>query len=113
LPVLGCNLWSGASRIATPRRAVFADTDFVGTDGTLGGRYASAKALADTVAAQWTGKGRTATWCCRRRTLLQVDTALIEALHMRLRNRHRDQRTIEPPDAWTGFASARKPAPIS
>src|SRR5258708_33163010 len=51
----GCNLWSG--RETDRERAVcrFCDTDFTGLDGTLGGRYASADELADTLAAQVTG----------------------------------------------------------
>ena len=46
---------AAASRIAPRATCRFCDTDFVGTDGTLGGRYASAAELADTIAAQWTG----------------------------------------------------------
>ena len=52
----GCNLWSGREQDRGTATCQFCDTDFVGTDGTLGGRYASADALADTIAAQWTGR---------------------------------------------------------
>jgi organic radical activating enzyme len=51
----GCNLWSGREQDRPHATCRFCDTDFVGTDGTLGGRYGSADQLADTVAAQWTG----------------------------------------------------------
>src|SRR6185295_2720335 len=51
----GCNLWSGREQDRATATCKFCDTDFVGTDGTLGGRYASADELADTIAAQWTG----------------------------------------------------------
>ncbi len=51
----GCNLWSGREEDRASAICRFCDTDFVGTDGTLGGRYASADDLADTVARQWTG----------------------------------------------------------
>ena len=51
----GCNLWSGREQDRPSAICQFCDTDFVGTDGTLGGRYASAEELADTIAAQWTG----------------------------------------------------------
>ena len=51
----GCNLWSGREADRQDATCKFCDTDFVGTDGTLGGRYASASELAETIAAQWTG----------------------------------------------------------
>src|SRR5207302_9033926 len=51
----GCNLWSGREQDRATATCRFCDTDFVGTDGTLGGRYASAAELANTIAAQWTG----------------------------------------------------------
>src|SRR5260370_2946795 len=51
----GCNLWTGREQDRATATCQFCDTDFVGTDGTLGGRYASAEHLADTIAAQWPG----------------------------------------------------------
>ncbi|HEV7385045.1 MAG TPA: 7-carboxy-7-deazaguanine synthase [Phenylobacterium sp.] len=78
----GCNLWSGREQDRATATCQFCDTDFVGTDGTLGGRYASAEALADTIAAQWTGAAENRyTVLTGGEPLLQVDTALIEALH--------------------------------
>src|SRR3981081_3939092 len=51
----GCNLWSGGDQDPATGTCWFGVPDFVGTDGPLGGRYASAAELADTQAAQWTG----------------------------------------------------------
>ena len=80
----GCNLWSGREADRASATCRFCDTDFVGTDGTLGNRYVSAEELADTVARQWTGDD------CNRyvvltggEPLLQVDAPLIAALHAR------------------------------
>jgi 7-carboxy-7-deazaguanine synthase len=79
----GCNLWSG--READRELAVcrFCDTDFVGTDGTGGGRFPDAAALAAAVAAQWPigAGGRPYVVCTGGEPLLQLDTPLIEALH--------------------------------
>jgi 7-carboxy-7-deazaguanine synthase (Cx14CxxC type) len=49
----GCNLWSGREEDRETAVCRFCDTDFVGTDGTLGGKYASAQALAAVVASEW------------------------------------------------------------
>ena len=78
----GCNLWSGREQDRTAAVCRFCDTDFVGTDGTLGGRYATADELAGTIAAQWTG-GEADRYVVLTggEPLLQVDTVLIEALH--------------------------------
>jgi 7-carboxy-7-deazaguanine synthase (Cx14CxxC type) len=78
----GCNLWSGREADRLEATCKFCDTDFVGTDGTLGGRYGSAAELADTIAAQWraTAANRYVV-LTGGEPLLQVDTALIEALH--------------------------------
>jgi 7-carboxy-7-deazaguanine synthase len=80
----GCNLWSGREQDRESAVCRFCDTDFVGVDGTLGGRYASAGELADTIAAQWRGNDvdRYAV-LTGGEPLLQLDGALIEALHAR------------------------------
>jgi len=80
----GCNLWSGREQDRSSAICKFCDTDFVGTDGTLGGRYGSADQLADTVAAQWTGANANRyVVLTGGEPLLQVDTPLIDALHAR------------------------------
>ncbi len=79
----GCNLWSGREEDRAEAVCQFCDTDFVGMDGTAGGRYADAAALADTIAAHWPGGGRPFVVCTGGEPLLQLDEALIEALHAR------------------------------
>jgi 7-carboxy-7-deazaguanine synthase len=80
----GCNLWSGREQDRSAAICKFCDTDFVGLDGTLGGRYATASELADTIAAQWTGGGSGRyTILTGGEPLLQVDDALVAALHAR------------------------------
>ncbi|MGY3135265.1 7-carboxy-7-deazaguanine synthase [Bradyrhizobium sp. USDA 4501] len=78
----GCNLWSGREQDRAGAVCKFCDTDFVGTDGTLGGRFATAQELAGTIAAQWTG-GEADRYVVLTggEPLLQVDAALIDALH--------------------------------
>jgi 7-carboxy-7-deazaguanine synthase (Cx14CxxC type) len=79
----GCNLWSGREADRAQAVCRFCDTDFVGTDGTLGGKYESAEALAAQIAAQWpaTDTGERFTVLTGGEPLLQVDVALIDALH--------------------------------
>jgi 7-carboxy-7-deazaguanine synthase len=79
----GCNLWTGREQDRATATCRFCDTDFVGTDGTLGGRYAGARELADTIAAQWTGEGNRYVVLTGGEPLLQVDVGLIDALHAR------------------------------
>ncbi len=78
----GCNLWSGREADRDQAACRFCDTDFVGTDGTLGGKYPSAPALAEVVAAQWPAHAAPGLVVLTGgEPLLQVDTALIQALH--------------------------------
>ena len=79
----GCNLWSGREQDRATATCQFCDTDFVGTDGTLGGRYISADDLADTIAAQWIGPADRYAVLTGGEPLLQLDTALLDALHAR------------------------------
>jgi 7-carboxy-7-deazaguanine synthase len=80
----GCNLWSGREADRAGATCKFCDTDFVGTDGTLGGRYASAAELARTIAAQWTAStDNRYVVLTGGEPLLQVDAALVDALHAR------------------------------
>jgi len=79
----GCNLWSGREQDRADASCTFCDTDFVGLDGTLGGRYADAGALADTIVGEWPGGGRPLVVCTGGEPLLQLDAPLIAALHAR------------------------------
>ena len=75
----GCNLWTG--REGDRERAIcrFCDTDFIGTDGEGGGRFATAAALADAVAQAWTGTtvGRYVVFTGGEPTL-QLDAAVVD-----------------------------------
>ncbi len=79
----GCNLWSGREQDRATAVCKFCDTDFVGTDGTLGGKFAGADILADQIAAQWPTPDRAHRFVVMTggEPLLQVDVALIDALH--------------------------------
>ncbi len=79
----GCNLWSGLERDRATAQCTFCDTDFIGTDGPGGGRYADAAALADAVATLWPGGGKPYVVCTGGEPLLQLDEALVQALHER------------------------------
>ena len=81
----GCNLWSGREQDRATAVCRFCDTDFVGTDGTLGGKFKNADALADQIQAQWPAGDRTHRFVVMTggEPLLQVDGALIAALHAR------------------------------
>jgi len=95
----GCNLWSGREQDRAAATCQFCDTDFVGTDGTLGGRYGDADALADTIAAQWSGSGHRYVVLTGGEPLLQLDAALIAALHARgFTIAVETNGTIVPPD---------------
>jgi len=77
----GCNLWTGLERDRAAAICDFCDTDFVGTDGPGGGRFAGGEALAEAVAAQWAGSGGVPyVICTGGEPLLQLDTALVAAL---------------------------------
>jgi 7-carboxy-7-deazaguanine synthase (Cx14CxxC type) len=80
----GCNLWSGREADRGSAVCRFCDTDFVGTDGTAGGKYISADRLADRIASFWpTDHEHRLVVMTGGEPLLQLDTALIEALHAR------------------------------
>jgi 7-carboxy-7-deazaguanine synthase (Cx14CxxC type) len=79
----GCNLWTGLEKDRAAAVCKFCDTDFVGTDGTGGGKFADAAGLAGAVAAQWPQAvgGKPYVVCTGGEPLLQLDTPLIDALH--------------------------------
>lgn len=79
----GCNLWSGLERDRGEAVCRFCDTDFVGTDGVGGGKFATAAALARAVFSRWPEHeaGKPYVVCTGGEPLLQLDKALIAALH--------------------------------
>ena len=79
----GCNLWSGLERDRASAVCQFCDTDFVGVDGTGGGKFATPTALADAVLALWpeADTDHRLVVCTGGEPLLQIDTPLIDALH--------------------------------
>jgi 7-carboxy-7-deazaguanine synthase len=81
----GCNLWSGREQDRAGATCSFCDTDFVGTDGPGGGRFATADALAAAVASRWPSGagGRPLVVCTGGEPLLQLDAAAVAALHGR------------------------------
>lgn len=80
----GCNLWSGREADRASAQCHFCDTDFVGTDGIGGGRFATADELADQIERSW-GEGTDERFAVITggEPMLQLDSALIEALHRR------------------------------
>ena len=96
----GCNLWSGREEDRAGAACDFCDTDFVGTDGPGGGRFATAAALADAIARQWPrgDEKRRFVVCTGGEPLLQLDAAAVEALHVRgFRVAIETNGTVEPP----------------
>lgn len=83
----GCNLWTGREEDRAGAICSFCDTDFVGTNGPGGGKFKTACALAEAVAKFWPAQhwfapARPLVVCTGGEPLLQLDTALIEALHL-------------------------------
>ncbi|RDE05755.1 7-carboxy-7-deazaguanine synthase [Sphingomonas aracearum] len=78
----GCNLWSGREEDRARAVCRFCDTDFVGTDGLGGGRFADAAALVAAVVGFW-GEGEAERFVVLTggEPMLQVDDALVETLH--------------------------------
>lgn len=81
----GCNLWSGREADRASAVCRFCDTDFVGTDGPGGGKFATPQALADAVRAAWDAGagagGKPLVVCTGGEPLLQLDAPAIDALH--------------------------------
>ncbi len=81
----GCNLWSGREKDRADAVCRFCDTDFVGTDGPGGGRFATADELARAVEAAWPEASQAHRFvvCTGGEPLLQLDAILVDALHAR------------------------------
>ena len=79
----GCNLWTGREEHRSIAVCQFCDTDFVGTDGPGGGKFADAETLAKACRAAWRGNSGTPPFVVLTggEPMLQVDEALISALH--------------------------------
>ncbi len=80
----GCNLWSGREQDRATAPCHFCDTDFVGTDGEGGGKFADADSLAERALATWGAEeGARLVVITGGEPMLQLDPALIDALHDR------------------------------
>ena len=80
----GCNLWSGREQDRATAQCNFCDTDFVGTDGEGGGKFADAETLAAHVERLWRGgEEERLVVITGGEPMLQLDEALIDALHER------------------------------
>ena len=81
----GCNLWSGREEDRARAICDFCDTDFVGTDGPGGGKFATADDLADAVERTWPAGARAdrLAVCTGGEPALQLDAPLVAALHAR------------------------------
>ena len=95
----GCNLWTGREDDRADAVCKFCDTDFVGTDGEGGGKFKTAELLADEIEKHWgdTPSHRFVV-LTGGEPLLQVDPALVAALHARLFTIAVETNgTVEPP----------------
>lgn len=83
----GCNLWSGREEDRSSAVCQFCDTDFVGSDGAGGGKFASASELANAIENAWTstsaGPQQRYVVFTGGEPLLQLDELLIDALHVK------------------------------
>jgi 7-carboxy-7-deazaguanine synthase len=81
----GCNLWSGHEKDRPSAVCNFCDTDFIGTDGAGGGRFATAADLAEAVISKWPSELMVTPTpfvvCTGGEPLLQLDEELLEAFH--------------------------------
>lgn len=104
LRFMGCNLWSGLEKDRSKGPggcSRWCDTDFVGTDGTGGGRFRSPESVADAVAGQWpigAARDPALVVCTGGEPLLQLNETLIAALHARrFQVAVETNGTLEPP----------------
>ncbi|GLW05874.1 7-carboxy-7-deazaguanine synthase [Microtetraspora sp. NBRC 13810] len=80
-----CNLWSGRESGRARAICTFCDTDFVGTDGPGGGKFATAEELVAAITATWEGaahpRARPFVVCTGGEPLLQLNVQVVKALH--------------------------------
>jgi 7-carboxy-7-deazaguanine synthase (Cx14CxxC type) len=79
----GCNLWSGREQDRAEATCNFCDTDFIGTDGPGGGKFAKPEDLARACRVAWRGNSGTLPFVVLTggEPMLQADESLIAALH--------------------------------
>jgi 7-carboxy-7-deazaguanine synthase (Cx14CxxC type) len=79
----GCNLWSGRESDRASAVCKFCDTDFVGTDGELGGKYPDSSTLAKQIDSLWPASyaGSKFVVFTGGEPLLQLDRPLIDSMH--------------------------------
>lgn len=80
----GCNLWNGLEKDRSSAVCKFCDTDFFGTDGSYGGKYENAKALAEQIAELWPKQNAASkpyVVCTGGEPILQLDEDLIHHMH--------------------------------
>jgi 7-carboxy-7-deazaguanine synthase len=111
----GCNLWSGREADRADAVCTFCDTDFVGLDGPGGGRFADADALAEAIASTWQGEGgERLVVLTGGEPLLQVDEALLAALHARgFEVAVETNGTIAPPPGIDWLCVSPKTLPLA
>lgn len=94
----GCNLWSGREADRPTATCTFCDTDIVGTNGVGGGKFSTAEKLVAAIASQWRGDANRFVVCTGGEPLLQLDAALISALHTKgFEIAIETNGTLEPP----------------
>lgn len=76
----GCNLWSGRESDRAHAQCQFCDTDFIGTHGVGGGKFASASVLAQHIDALWPGGGHPYVVFTGGEPCLQLDAELVAAI---------------------------------
>jgi 7-carboxy-7-deazaguanine synthase (Cx14CxxC type) len=112
----GCNLWNGREEDRAQAICNFCDTDFIGTDGSYGGKYADADQLGDKLVAIWPASSIHAkpyVVCTGGEPLLQLDELLIQALHARnFEVAVETNGTIEVPQGIDWICMSPKPGTI-
>ncbi|MCF6216771.1 MAG: 7-carboxy-7-deazaguanine synthase [Emcibacter sp.] len=80
---VGCNFWSGLEKDRATADCSFCDTDFIGTDGTGGGKFKKTEDLAQTARKIWddntNGSDQPFIVCTGGEPLMQLGTPLIKA----------------------------------